>query len=140
MSPITIPGGGGTAQKYYTPVMIEGSDTLLYTDTTAKTIATIPANSMIIEIRYRVVTAFDDSGTNTFDTGITGEEDAFADGRSLEGTSALYPTFSFWSGDTSFRENAIRASETSILAKYIGSNTDSTQGELKFYITYVLLS
>jgi len=52
--------------------------TIAYTDSSAVTIATIPANSQIVDINIDVTTAFNAGTTNTIAVGKTGSAAAFA--------------------------------------------------------------
>ena len=51
--------------------------TFAYTDSSAVTIATIPANSQIVDINIDVTTAFNAASTNTVTVGKTGSAAAF---------------------------------------------------------------
>ena len=57
--------------------------TIAYTDSTAVTIATIPANSQIVDINIDVTTAFNAGTTNTVTVGKTGTAAAFVTATSV---------------------------------------------------------
>jgi uncharacterized membrane protein len=57
--------------------------TIAYTDTSAVTIGTIPANSQIIDVNIDVTTAFDAGTTNTVTVGKTGSAAAYVTATSV---------------------------------------------------------
>ena len=57
--------------------------TIAYTNTTAVTIGTIPANAQIIDINIDVTTAFDAATTNTVTVGKTGTAAAYVTATSV---------------------------------------------------------
>ena len=71
--------------------------TIAYTDSSAVTIATIPANSQIVDINIDVTTAFNAVTTNTVTVGKTGSAAAFvastsvgSAGRASVATTGVY--------------------------------------------------
>ncbi len=57
--------------------------TVAYTDSSAVTIGTIPANSQIVDIFIDVTTAFNAAGTDTMTIGKTGSAAAFVTATSV---------------------------------------------------------
>lgn len=62
--------GGAVAVKF---------GTVAHTNTTPKTLFTLPTNAIVIGIMVNVSTAFTDSGTNLLDIGILGANNHYAD-------------------------------------------------------------
>jgi len=130
MGSITIPGGGGTATRTYV-VQVSGPYSLKYTDTVAISLFTLPANSFLLNIFYRGITTFNDSGTDTADVGVVSDPDKFANNRVLPSAGTIWLT--------SNRFGSIIDDEV-VIASYEGQNGDATQGEVYLYFEYVTLS
>ena len=106
--------------------------TVAYTDSSAVTIATLPANSQIIDINIDVTTAFNAGTTNTMTVGKTGSAAAFvastsvgSAGRASVATTGVY---SAWA-DTG-------SSEISVTATYGQSGTAATAGAARVTVVY----
>ena len=106
--------------------------TLAYTDASAVTIATIPANSQIVDINIDVTTAFNAASTNTVTVGKTGSAAAFvastsvgSAGRASVATTGVY---SAWA-DTG-------ASDVSATITYTQTGTAATAGAARVTIVY----
>ena len=106
--------------------------TLAYTDASAVTIATIPANSQIVDIFIDVTTAFNAASTNTVTVGKTGSAAAFvastsvgSAGRASVATTGVY---SAWA-DTG-------ASDVSATITYTQTGTAATAGAARVTIVY----
>jgi uncharacterized membrane protein len=106
--------------------------TFAYTDATAVTIATIPANSQIVDIFIDVTTAFNAASTNTVTVGKTGSAAAFvastsvgSAGRASVATTGVY---SAWA-DTG-------ASDVSATITYTQTGTAATAGAARVTIVY----
>ncbi len=106
--------------------------TIAYTDTSAVTIATLPANAQIISINIDVTTAFNAATTNTVTVGKTGSAAAFvastsvgSAGRASVATTGVY---SAWAdtGD----------SEVSATVTYSQTGTAATAGAARVTIVY----
>lgn len=106
--------------------------TLAYTDSTAVTIATIPANSQIISINIDTTTAFNAGTTNTVTVGKTGSAAAFVASTSVTslGRQSIASTgvYSAWA-DTG-------ASDVSAIITYSQTGTAATTGALRVTIVY----
>ena len=106
--------------------------TLAYTDSSAVTIATIPANSQIVSINIDTTTAFNAGTTNTVTVGKTGSAAAFVAstsvtslGRQSVATTGVY---SAWA-DTG-------SSDISATITYSQTGTAATTGALRVTIAY----
>lgn len=106
--------------------------TIAYTDTSAVTIATLPANAQIVDINIDVTTAFNAATTNTVTVGKTGSAAAFvastsvgSAGRASVATTGVY---SAWAdtGD----------SEVSATVTYSQTGTAATAGAARVTIVY----
>lgn len=102
--------------------------TVAYTDTTAKTLFTLPEGAIIIGFFINVTAAFNDSGTDLLDIGTADTADQFVadfDASSLGMT--LQP---------SADESALTA-ETAIQAVYTGQNSDASAGAATIVCLYI---
>ena len=106
--------------------------TFAYTDSTAVTIATIPANSQIVDINIDVTTAFNAAGTDTVTVGKTGSAAAFvastsvaSAGRASVATTGVY---SAWA-DTG-------SSDISATVTFTQTGTAATAGAARVTIVY----
>ena len=106
--------------------------TIAYTDSTAVTIATIPANSQIVDIFIDVTTAFNAAGTDTVTVGKTGSAAAFVTatsvasaGRASVATTGVY---SAWA-DTG-------SSDIVATATFAQTGTAATAGAARVTIVY----
>lgn len=106
--------------------------TVAYTDASAVTIATIPANSQIVDINIDVTTAFDAGTTNTVTVGKSGSAAAFVTatsvgsaGRASVATTGVY---SAWA-DTG-------SSDVSATVTFAQTGTAATAGAARVTIVY----
>ena len=106
--------------------------TIAYTDSSAVTIATLPANSQIININIDVTTAFDAGTSNDITVGKTGSAAAFVAatdvgtaGRASVATTGVY---SAWASTGS--------SDITVTATYAESGTASTEGAARVTVVY----
>ena len=106
--------------------------TFAYTDATAVTIATIPANAQIVDIFIDVTTAFNAASTNTVTVGKTGSAAAFVASTSVgsAGRASVASTgvYSAWA-DTG-------ASDVSATITYTQTGTAATAGAARVTIVY----
>lgn len=104
--------------------------TVAYTDTTAKTLFTLPAKAVPVQWIVNVVTAFNDSGTDLLNVGKTGTDNAFAAALNVASTGQLV---------TGFVVTALNVelpSPTTVVAKYTGENGDSSAGSAQVTCIY----
>jgi hypothetical protein len=106
--------------------------TIAYTNSSAVTIATLPANSQIVDVNIDVTTAFDAGTTNTIAVGKTGSAAAFvaATGVSSAGRASVASTgvYSAWADSGS--------SDVSVTATFAESGTAATAGAARVTIVY----
>ena len=106
--------------------------TVAYTDSSAVTIGTIPANAQIVDINIDVTTAFNAAGTDTMTIGKTGSAAAFvastsvaSAGRASVATTGVY---SAWA-DTG-------SSDITATATFAQTGTAATAGAARVTIVY----
>lgn len=110
-----LDGGAGQVQGVFAL-----TNTVAYTDTTAKDLFVLPADSVILGVFVDVTTAFNDSTTDVLDLGhTTGSEykndlDVSSAGQTVTGWSAL--------GD-------VGTSSVTVTGTYTGGTGDPTAGE-----------
>lgn len=114
-------------------VLTSQTNTLAYTDTTAKTLFILPAYSQIISINIDVTTVFNSSGTDLVDVGTSGTanlywNDAVVSALSRVLTSSGTPAFSEWA--------SVGASDVTVTATYIQSVADATTGAARITFVY----
>ena len=108
------------------------TNTVAYTDSSAVTIGTIPANAQIVDINIDVTTAFNAATTNTVTVGKSGSAAAFvastsvgSAGRANIATTGVY---SAWA-DTG-------AAEVAVTATYGQTGTAATAGAMRVTVVY----
>jgi hypothetical protein len=106
--------------------------TVTYTDSSAVTIGTIPANAQIVNINIDVTTAFDAGSTNTMTVGKSGSAAAFvastsvgSAGRASVATTGVY---SAWAD--------VGASQVPVTATYGQTGTAASAGAARVTIVY----
>jgi hypothetical protein len=106
--------------------------TFAYTDSSAVTIGTIPANAQIVNINIDVTTAFNAASTNTVTVGKSGSAAAFvastsvgSAGRASVATTGVY---SAWAD--------VGSSEVPVTATYSQTGTAATAGAARVTIVY----
>jgi hypothetical protein len=108
------------------------TNTIAYTDSTAVTIGTIPANAQIINVNIDVTTAFNAASTNTLTVGKSGSAAAFVTatsvgsaGRASVATTGVY---SAWAD--------VGSSEVPVTATYAQTGTAASAGVARVTIVY----
>jgi len=115
-------------------VMTQAANVVFGDDGTTTTIATLPANSQIIEIYVDVTTAFDAGTTNTLDLGDGSTADQFADALDVSSAARLLAT-----SDVSQIPNLIDigASDVQVVATYNQTGSAATAGAATVTVVYV---
>jgi len=103
---------------------------VLYTNTTQTTIITLPAGAVIWDVGIDVDTAFNDSGTDLLDIGITSTANDILNDYDVSTTSFANQLLS----DNPYKIT----SSTDVTFIYTGQNSDATQGQAFIYIHYSL--
>jgi hypothetical protein len=108
------------------------TNTIAYTDSSAVTIGSIPANAQIIDINIDVTTAFNAATTNTITVGKSGSAAAFvastsigSAGRASVATTGVY---SAWADAGSY--------DVPVTATYSQTGTAATAGAARVTIVY----
>ena len=106
--------------------------TIAYTDSTAVTIGTIPANAQIVDVNIDVTTAFNAASTNTITVGKSGSAAAFvastsigSAGRASVATTGVY---SAWAD--------VGSAEVPVTATYSQTGTAASAGAARVTIVY----
>lgn len=106
-----------------------------YTDTTATQLFTLPAGAVIVDFGVIVTTAFNDTGTDLLNVGVTGDTDRFVD--DLAGAAAMTRAGAASTMPTTYLFGTPLTEETPILATYTGENADASAGAATFYLVYM---
>lgn len=125
---------GTDVQNVGSVVMTQAANVVFAADGTTTTIATLPANSQIIEIYVDVTTAFDAGTTNTLDLGDGTTADQFADALALGSVARVLAT-----SDVSQITNLIDigTSDVQVVATYNQSGSAATAGAATVTVVYV---
>ena len=107
--------------------VVENSETILFTNTAAKTLFTLPIGAVPLFASVYVKTAFNDSGTNLLSIGKAGSAAYYASGVSLDATGALL---------IALNESDTLESRQGITATFAGSVGDATAGRAIVRIVY----
>jgi hypothetical protein len=108
------------------------TNTIAYTNSTAVTIGTIPANAQIVDINIDVTTAFNAASTNTITVGKSGTAAAYvastsigSAGRASVATTGVY---SAWAD--------VGDAEVPVIATYAQTGTAASAGAARVTIVY----
>lgn len=132
--PFVTPAVYTTNEDGFVPPKFGGSlaimsNTIAYTNTTAKDLFTLPAGAVMVDFYVNVTTLFNDSGTDTIDIGTSATGDAIIDG--LDVSSAGVTRF----GTAGSLLSAL-TEETTITGVYAGQNGNADQGSATFVCVY----
>lgn len=114
---------------------VSQSATVAFSDAgTAVNIAVIPAKSQILEIYVDVITAFNSSGTDLLDLGVSGTANLFADNLDLSAQARVLGT-----SDVSQITNYVNtgASQITLQATYSQSVADASAGSARVTVLYI---
>jgi hypothetical protein len=108
------------------------TNTIAYTDSSAVTIGTIPANAQIVDINIDVTTAFNAATTNTIAVGKSGSAAAYAaaTGVGSAGRASVASTgvYSAWAD--------VGSAEVAVTATYAQTGTAASAGAARVTIVY----
>jgi hypothetical protein len=108
------------------------TNTVAYSDSSAVTIGTIPANAQIVDINIDVTTAFNAATTNTVTVGKSGSAAAFVASTSVgsAGRASIASTgvYSAWAD--------VGAAEVPVTATYAQTGTAATAGAMRVTVVY----
>lgn len=107
------------------------------TENTAITIGVIPAYASVIGGGVHVLTAFNDSGTDTLDVGFTGGSST-ADPDAYATLLALTAVGFIALDELAATTNIIQTVDTTVTCIYNGENNNATAGEAYVTISYVV--
>ena len=106
-------------------------------ENTAVVIGYLPANATVIGGGVHIVTAFNDSGTDTLDVGFTGGSstaDPNAYATLLDLSAVGYIALDELAATTNIKQTV----DTTVTCIYNGENNNASAGVAEVYITYVL--
>jgi hypothetical protein len=108
------------------------SGSVAYTNTTAKTLFTLPAGAIPVAIVVNVSTAFDASTTNLLDIGLGSDGDGLADGWGVDTAGQLTtgPAPGLF---------AALAEETDVTATFAGTGDAAEAGAATVAVFYILM-
>ena len=108
------------------------TNTVAYTDSSAVTIGTIPANAQIVDINIDVTTAFNAATTNTVTVGKSGSAAAFVASTSVgsAGRASVATTgaYSAWAD--------VGSAEVPVTATYGQTGTAASAGAMRVTVVY----
>ena len=93
-------------------------------------VATIPANSQIIDVVLNVTTVNNDGGAATVSIGTSADGNAFIDGQNVKALATTRGTL-----DTEATD--VGSSDIQVLADFTGANGDSTTGAATATVLYI---
>lgn len=96
--------------------------TVAYTDTVGKALFTIPAGAYIFQWIINVTTAFNDSGTDILDLGVSGTTQKFAAAVDVSSTGLKTALV------VAAQVGVIQSTAQAILGQYTGQNANSSAG------------
>ena len=116
-------------------VVLSQTATVAYTDAgTAVAIATIPANSQIIDLYVDVLTAFNGSGTDLLDLGDGSTANLYADNLDLATAARVRGS----SDASQLAElDDVGTSDVTVYATYTDAGGDSSAGSARVTVVYV---
>jgi hypothetical protein len=107
-------------------LVVDLSEVVTFADGT-KTLFSLPSGATPLLALVVVTTAFNDSGTDTLEIGVSGNTDYYAVGIPLGSTGAQLVALT----------NVLSLSrKTAIVAKYTGGSGDATAGRAEVHILY----
>lgn len=107
--------------------VVEVSETILFTDTTAKDLFSLPVGAVPLFASVQVKTAFNDSGTNLLSIGVPTSATYFASDVSLDATGALL---------VALNQTDELTRRQGITATFTGSAGDATAGRAVVRLVY----
>jgi hypothetical protein len=108
-------------------IMVVAFDTILYSNTSATTIVTLPEGAVVWDIQVYINTAFNGSGTDLLDVGITGSGERYEADLDLS-------TGSKWYGLDNVADRM--TASTNIIFQYADSGADASAGLAFIYVHY----
>jgi len=138
----TTPGRYYSSSDGFAPPNFGGTlavmfNTVAYTDTTAKALFTLPRGAVIVSVAVNVETAFNDTGTDLLDIGISTDADKYA--VNLDVSSAGQIVTGFVASELLQFGTPLTADVT-VQATYTGSNADPSAGLAQIVFTYCLFT
>lgn len=124
---------GGSANAGYA-VMAQSANVVFGATLSTTTVATLPANSQILDIEVDVTTAFDAATTNLFDIGDGSTANLYADNLDVSSQAKVLA-----SSDVSQIGNMvdIGTSDVGVVVTYVQSGTAATAGAAVVTVKYL---
>lgn len=124
----------GFAHPAYGGTLAVKSNTVVYTDTT-KTLFALPIGAVIVTWIVNIPTAFNSSGTDLLDIGISGTVQKYAAALNVAATGQIVTGFV-----PAPIETTPLAEESTVIATYTQSVADASAGALTVTVLYYLLA
>lgn len=109
--------------------------TFAYTDTTATTLFTLPAGSVVIDYWYDVTTASDAGTTGVVDIGLSTDPDGLVDGGDVTALGRIRAGANATDLVTALNNTPL-TQETTVTGSYAETGTEATEGEFTFSVLY----
>lgn len=115
------------------PKLVAKKTITYFTRGSAQVLVALPADGVVWSIQLEVTEAFNGSGTDLLDIGVTGTGNHYKDDLDVSGTIAL-------SVETAMDGNVPEhlSGGTNIIAQYFDENSDATAGSLDIYVEYTI--
>lgn len=98
-----------------------------FTDTTPKTLFTLPRGATPLFAVVQTLTAFNDTGTDLLELGIAGDNDYFAAGLSVAALGGQFSTLT---------QSPQLEAQTGVTATYTGQNSNASAGKALVTVAY----
>jgi len=124
----------GPTTKNIGGVVLTQTNTLAYTDTSAKSMFILPGGATILEIYTDVTTAFNDTGTDQIAIGKSGTANQFVTAQDISSTGRKAGSAAVGAGG--FAGWDIGTTDVTVTATYTGQNGNSSAGAARVTVVY----
>ena len=97
-------------------------------DGTPVAVGTVPAGARVTSAKAIVGTAFDDSGSDLIDIGVSGAADKYASDLDVSSTGIKEECNAY----------AVETADQAVIAQYDGANSDASAGEALVVVEYIV--
>jgi hypothetical protein len=115
--------------------IVSQSNTIAYTDTTAKDLFILPAGAQVLAVYVDVLTAFNSSGTDLLDIGKTGTANFFVNDQDVSATGHFVSTLV--AGNLATIVN-IGTSDVTVIGTFVQSVADADAGSARVTFVYAV--
>jgi hypothetical protein len=106
------------------------TNTVAYTDTTAKVLFTLPRDARILNVIIDVDVAFNDTGTDQLSVGKSGTNSHFVSALDVSSTGRKSPTLT--------NTGTVGTADIPVVGIYAGQNGNASTGQATVTVSYVL--